>query len=117
MSLSLRRLVIVNADDFGQTVGINAGVRRAHERGILTSASLMVRWAAAADAADYARTRPDLSVGLHVDLGEWEYEAGVWTTRYDVIPIDDEGAVREEVERQVNAFRRLAHRDPTHLDS
>ena len=63
------RWVIVNADDFGRSRGVNRGIVEAHERGIVTSASLMVRWAAAADAAAYARMRPELSVGLHVDLG------------------------------------------------
>ena len=41
------RSLIVNADDFGQSPGINSGVIRAYEEGILTSASLMVRWPAA----------------------------------------------------------------------
>jgi predicted glycoside hydrolase/deacetylase ChbG (UPF0249 family) len=41
------------------------------EQGIVTSASLMVRRPAALEAAAYARRRPDLSVGPHVDLGEW----------------------------------------------
>ena len=64
----LARYLIVNADDFGQSTGINKGVIQAHEEGIVTSASLMVRWPAAPEAAAYARNRPGLSVGLHVDL-------------------------------------------------
>ena len=40
--LAARRAVIVNADDFGQSAGINRGVIEAHERGVVTSASLMV---------------------------------------------------------------------------
>ena len=47
--------LIVNADDFGQSAGINSGIIRAHEEGIVTSASLMVRYATAADAAAYAK--------------------------------------------------------------
>ena len=54
------RLLIVNADDFGQTAGVNRGVIEAHDRGIVTSASLMVRWPAAAEAASFARARPAL---------------------------------------------------------
>ena len=50
------RRLIVNADDFGQSAGINEGIIRCHERGIVTSASLMVRWPHAAAAAEYART-------------------------------------------------------------
>ena len=55
--MSVDRILIVNADDFGQSPGVNAGVIEAHERGIVTSASMMVCWPAAAGAADYARAR------------------------------------------------------------
>ena len=43
--------LIVNADDFGRTPGINRGVVEAHESGIVTSATLMVNYAPAAEAA------------------------------------------------------------------
>lgn len=48
--------MIVNADDFGLSPGVNRGIIQAHEHGIVTSASLMVRRAAAYQAAQYART-------------------------------------------------------------
>ncbi len=70
------RGLIVNADDYGRSSGINRGVIKAHESGIVTSASLMVRWPAAVEAAEYCRDRPDLSLGLHVDLAEWVYVDG-----------------------------------------
>lgn len=111
------RWLIVNADDFGRSPGVNRGIIRAHERGIVTSASLMVRWPAAPAAAAYARARPDLSVGLHVDLAEWVFREGEWTPLYEVVPEGDAEAVREEVGRQLEAFRRLTGTDPTHLDS
>jgi predicted glycoside hydrolase/deacetylase ChbG (UPF0249 family) len=111
------RSLIVNADDFGQSPGINRGVIRAHEHGIVTSATLMVRWPAAEGAAAYAREHPDLSVGLHLDLGEWEYVADGWRSRYEVVDTDDPVAVEAEVRRQLDAFRRLLDRDPSHLDS
>ncbi len=109
--------LVVNADDFGQSPGINEGVVRAHRDGIVTSASLMVRWDAAADAAAYARGHPELSLGLHVDLGEWSYGPQGWQPEYVVVPGDDPAAVREEVERQLDAFRALVGAHPTHLDS
>jgi PEP-CTERM/exosortase A-associated glycosyltransferase len=111
------RYLVVNADDFGRTPGINRGVVRAHERGIVTSASLTVRWPAAAEAAAYARRRRALGVGLHVDIGEWVYEDGEWQRSYEVVATDDAAAVAAEVERQLAEFRRLVGRDPTHLDS
>jgi predicted glycoside hydrolase/deacetylase ChbG (UPF0249 family) len=111
------RVLIVNADDFGQSPGINRGVVRSHEDGIVTAATLMVRWPAAEEAAAYARRRPDLNVGLHFDLGEWEYADGDWRARYEVVDVDDREAVEKELARQLDAFRRLLGRDPTHLDS
>lgn len=112
-----RPWLIVNADDFGQGIGINEGVVEAHQRGIVTSASLMVRWPAAASAAAYARDHPDLSVGLHVDLGEWERRVDGWEPLYTVAAIEDAGAVSLEVDEQLSRFRELMGRDPTHLDS
>jgi hopanoid biosynthesis associated protein HpnK len=60
----LKRL-IVNADDFGLSAEVNAGIVRAHRDGILRSASLMVAEPAARAAADMARDNPALDVGLH----------------------------------------------------
>jgi predicted glycoside hydrolase/deacetylase ChbG (UPF0249 family) len=111
------RRLVVNADDFGQSPGINRGIVEAHERGIVTSASLMVRWPAAVEAAAYARGRPDLSVGLHVDLGEWAWRKGAWRPLYSVAPLDDAAAVMDEIARQILRFHELMGRDPTHLDS
>jgi len=107
----------VNADDFGLSPGINRGIIEAHERGIVTSASLMVRYPAAEEAAAYARAHPSLGVGLHVDLGEWEPSESGWTARYEVVRGDDARAVADEVAAQLAAFRRLAGRQPSHIDS
>ena len=111
------RRLIVNADDFGQSDGVNRGVIEAHQRGIVTSASLMVRWPASEAAAQYARNQADLSLGLHVDLGEHAFRNGRWVRLYSVVPPDDRRAVADEVARQLATFRRLAGRDPTHLDA
>lgn len=112
-----KRYLIVNADDFGRSRGVNQGIIAAHERGIVTSTSLMVRWDAASSAAAHARTHPELSVGLHVDLGEWAYRDDTWIPLYQVVPLDEPVAVKDEIGRQLNAFRRLVGREPTHLDS
>jgi chitin disaccharide deacetylase len=116
-AVAAARALVVNGDDFGRTPGINRGVARAHEDGILTSASLMVRWPAATEAAAYCRDRPSLSLGLHLDLGEWRYGGGWWQTLYEVVPADDPEAVAAEVCRQLAAFRHLVGRQPTHVDS
>lgn len=117
MSQGARRFLIVNADDFGLSAGTNAGIIRCHEQGILTSASLMVRWPAAREAADYARRNSRLSVGLHVELAEWIFKNGEWVARYEVVKTGDANAVKAEVARQLEAFRELVGRNPSHIDS
>src|SRR5581483_3290402 len=116
-AMTAERLLIVNADDFGQSPGITRGVIEAAERGIVTSASLMVRWPAAVEAAAFARARPGFSLGLHLDLGEWRYRDGAWSPIYRVVPAEDAAAVAAEVARQWDRFIALAGRPPTHLDS
>jgi len=113
----LMRRLIVNADDFGQSPGINRGVMDAAEDGVVTSASLMVRWPAAEAAARIAGERPGFSLGLHFDLGEWAYRDGQWHPSYRVVDPDDVEATRDELDRQLNMFERLVGRPPTHLDS
>ncbi len=114
--MTLRRL-IVNADDFGLSAGVNRGIAEAFERGIVTSASLMVRAGAATAAADYAVRHPRLAVGLHADLGEWVHRGGRWLPTYEVVPLADPRAVGRELERQLALFEALVGRPPTHLDS
>jgi chitin disaccharide deacetylase len=97
--------LIVNADDFGRTFGVNQGVIKTHELGIVTAASLMVRWPAATEAASYSRTHEDLSIGLHFDFGEWFCRNGTWSAVYEVVGPNE--SVREEAFRQVEAFRTL----------
>jgi chitin disaccharide deacetylase len=63
----MRRL-IVNADDFGFTAGVNRGIVEAHGRGVVTSSTLMANGRAFSDAVQLARTVPQMSVGCHVVL-------------------------------------------------
>jgi hopanoid biosynthesis associated protein HpnK len=66
-TVAMRRL-IVNADDFGFTAGVNRGIVEAHCRGVVTSSTLMANGPAFSDAIQLARTVPQLSVGCHVVL-------------------------------------------------
>jgi predicted glycoside hydrolase/deacetylase ChbG (UPF0249 family) len=111
------RYLIVNADDFGQSHCVNRGIVKAHGCGIVTSASLMVRWPGADEAAAYVREHPSLSLGVHVDLGERVFRAGEWVPLYTVVPLQDTTAISAEVCRQLDVFRRLMGRDPSHIDS
>jgi predicted glycoside hydrolase/deacetylase ChbG (UPF0249 family) len=115
--VSGERFLVVNADDLGLSATVNKGIFAAHAEGIVTSASLMVRQAAAATAAERAHEFPQLAIGLHLDLGEWNYEAGEWTLAYSHCDSDDPAAVEAECRAQLQRFRALLGRDPTHLDS
>jgi predicted glycoside hydrolase/deacetylase ChbG (UPF0249 family) len=64
--------LIVNADDFGLTAGVNRAIFELHQAGRLTSTTLMARAAATEEAVDLARRTPTLGVGCHVVLVDGE---------------------------------------------
>jgi chitin disaccharide deacetylase len=115
--VSEERYLVVNADDLGLSAAVNDGIFAAHSEGVVTSASLMVRQGAAPAATDRAQEYPELAIGLHLDLGEWNYEEGEWTLAYSHCDSDDPEAVAVECRAQLQRFRALLGRDPTHLDS
>jgi hopanoid biosynthesis associated protein HpnK len=68
---SVRRL-IVNADDFGFTSGVNQAIVEAHMHGVVTSSTLMAKGPAFARASQLSKTLPRLSVGCHIVLIDGE---------------------------------------------
>jgi hopanoid biosynthesis associated protein HpnK len=62
------RRLIVNADDFGLTAGVNRAIIKGNHSGIVTSATLMANAKATDAAIDLARTQPSLKTGCHVVL-------------------------------------------------
>lgn len=123
--------LIVNADDFGRTPGVNAGTLEAHTRGIVTSATVMVlEKSAARGIREAAERAPRLSLGLHfVVTGGGRPAAAVREvptlapdgcfrrTREELprsLPAEE---VRAELEAQIDVFQVLARKPPTHLDS
>lgn len=110
----MERYLVVNADDLGLSVGVNQGIARAWQEGIVTSASLMVRAVAAHHALQVAG---DIDLGLHLDLGEWAYRDGQWDAVYVRAPLVNPRAVEREAVSQLSLFRQLTGRDPTHVDS
>ena len=68
----LPRRLIVNADDFGFTSGVNKAIVEAHTHGLVTSSTLMANGAAFTEASQLAKKLPRLSVGCHVVLIDGE---------------------------------------------
>jgi predicted glycoside hydrolase/deacetylase ChbG (UPF0249 family) len=104
----MERHLIVNADDFGVSAGVNRGIADCHLRGVVTSTSLMVGRAGTLEAVAISREMPQLAIGLHWDGG------GEGLPEVDPT---DLGRVREEFHRQLDRFHQLLGRGPTHVDS
>lgn len=91
-----KRYLIVNADDFGYSYGINKGIIEAHTKGIVTSTSVMVDSIAAHEAVnliDY----PELSIGLHF------------------VP-NSSVSIEKALKRQVDKFVEILDAKPDHID-
>lgn len=102
------KYLIVNADDFGVSAGVNRGIMECHTHGVVTSASLMVKRPAVQEAVAISRDHPGLAVGLHWDAGGEGAEE---------LNLDNRQLVRDEFERQLETFFQLLGRMPTHIDS
>jgi predicted glycoside hydrolase/deacetylase ChbG (UPF0249 family) len=103
------KLCIVNADDFGASLGINRGIAQAHLEGVVTSTSLMVDMPACEEAAGMSHDLPALSIGLHA----------CFTSEEGKLLFDPSNPqqCRHELQRQFERFQRLMDTLPTHLDS
>jgi hopanoid biosynthesis associated protein HpnK len=126
--------LILNADDFGLTQGINHGIIRAHRDGILTSATLMATGSAFDHAVEQVRANPTLGVGCHLVLTGGSAAA----PREQIPSLADEngrlpqsltvlvanvttgrvppGEIETELRAQIEKIRR-AGIEPSHLDT
>ena len=133
LAVSMKKLIL-NADDFGMTRGVNEGIVRAHREGILTSTTLMANGDAFDDAVERARENPELGVGCHMVLVGGKCVApresvaslvDASGTLPDSLPLFvariSSGMIRgEEIERELRAQIakiRAAGIEPTHLDT
>lgn len=126
----MRRL-IVNADDYGRTEGINRGTIEAHRDGIVTSTTVMIlERFAAAGIRQAMREAPRMSLGLHCVLTGGGPPAteparlptlapgGRFARNAEALPkVLDGDEVRRELETQIALFEAAAGRGPSHLDS
>jgi predicted glycoside hydrolase/deacetylase ChbG (UPF0249 family) len=120
------RSLIVNADDFGLTHGVSAGILAAHRHGIVSSTTVMITLDL--DREQLAEARDSgLGLGLHTN-----FTLGKPLTRGRSL-VDGKGVfvrdarraaaraeareARAEVEAQVERFEKLVKRRPTHLDT
>ncbi len=128
------KLIIVHADDLGETHAVNAAAIKALEAHAVNSASLMVACPWFPEIADYAKSHPDADFGLHLTLTServyyrWGPVASAdkvpslvdangyfhhdWEGNQHINPKDVEIELRAQVER---ALAMGVH--PTHLDS
>ncbi len=60
--------IIINADDFGFSTGVNAGIIECLESGLIRSATIMANTPGAEEAASYAKAHPEFDFGLHLNL-------------------------------------------------
>jgi predicted glycoside hydrolase/deacetylase ChbG (UPF0249 family) len=122
--------LIVNADDFGYTERVSAGILRAHRDGIVTATTLMTNAPHTDGAAKLARANPSLDVGVHLVV---TFDRPTGDVKRLRTLVDKDGKFfrpkellarnvdREEAlleyRAQYQKARRLLGRAPTHLDS
>jgi predicted glycoside hydrolase/deacetylase ChbG (UPF0249 family) len=128
------KLLIVHADDLGETHAVNAAALKALQGGAINSASLMVPCPWFPEIADYAQSHPDADFGLHLTLtSERVYYRWGPVASADKVPslVDQNGyfhhewkegqhidAKEVEIELRAQIERALAMGvRPTHLDS
>lgn len=119
--------MIINADDFGYSEGINYGIIDAHKNGILTSTTLMMNMNGTEHAVKLAKENPKLGIGLHFNIS-----LGKPLTKGESL-INEKGNlikpsqilgdkyryedILEELEEQLKLFIKLLEKKPTHFDS
>lgn len=122
--------LIVNADDFGYTERVSAGIVRAHRDGIVTATTLMTNAPHTSGAAALARAVPSLDVGVHLVV---TYDRPLVDAARVRSLVDRDGKfvrpkeiMAREIDRdealteyraQYRKARELLGREPTHLDS
>jgi len=126
----LARLLIVNADDFGRSMGVNLGIVRAHREGIVTSTTLMTNAPGTAHAATLAATTPGLGIGVHLVLtyarpllnpsrirSLVREDGSFWRPSELLARSIDRREALMEYRAQFARARELLGREPTHIDT
>lgn len=116
-----KKQLIVNADDFGFTHDVNAGIIEAHRHGILTATTLMANGDAFDDAVRLAWCTPSLDVGCHLVLIQ-----GCSIVTGEALPETPKKLLRALLAKKLNVYAELraqieklleAGIRPSHLDT
>jgi predicted glycoside hydrolase/deacetylase ChbG (UPF0249 family) len=119
--LTVRKQLVVNADDFGFTPDVNQGIVEAHRGGILTATTLMANGEAFDDAVRLARATPSLDIGCHLVL-----IGGRSLVTGKAFPLTVPGLLGALARREIRPYEELAAQvrrvvgagiDATHLDT
>src|SRR5689334_23604636 len=102
----MTKRLIVTADDFGLTEGVNRAILHAHKEGIVTSASLMVNGPAVDSAVAMARANPTLDIGLHLNLTNKPFAFALSTGNKDL-----EASIRSQIKLAVATGLNVSHID------
>ncbi|MFD4704680.1 chitin disaccharide deacetylase [Gottfriedia sp. NPDC058432] len=120
--------LIVNADDFGYSRGINYGIIDAHKNGVVNSATMMMNMPGVSHAVELAKENPSLQVGIHLvltcgkpllnNVPTLVNEKGNFKSRHEFF--EDKNILLDELERewtaQIEKFLESGLK-PTHFDS
>ena len=120
--------LIVNADDYGMSKGVNLGIIEAHKNGIVTSTTLMVTMPEVEHGLLLAKDYPELGIGLHLnctlgkpltDCKSLIKENGDFYKPRENPNQDlfDEEEIYQEFLAQYDLFLKAVGRKPTHVDS
>lgn len=122
----MKKKLIVNADDFGLSPGVNKGIIETYLNGILSSTTLMVNQPYAKHAVELYKNYNNLGLGIHLTFDKGKSLYGISSLT------DDEGNFKKyplllksakkddfinEIEAQIYKFKELCGKMPTHMDS
>ena len=103
--------LIIAADDFGLTRGVNEAIALAYRNGVVTSASLMVNGGAFESALELARINPGLDLGLHLNLTNHPLQLLAELGRGKIRRAELESGIRDQIERALKTGLRISHID------
>lgn len=126
----LIKKVIINADDFGMSLGNTIGILHAHVNGVVTSTTCMMNMPYASFALNEAKKYPNLGVGIHLTLtvgrplvegaksfvdenGDFRKQGSYPNNQVSA----DFNEIYCEWKAQIEKFIEISGKKPTHLDS